>query len=422
MKRLLLILLAHFVSFAAIGQVSGNSSTDLIVPGNEVARAAATDKITYYYPPGYFGLLNNQLTSSRAQGMGFTTMNKSGIEHSFYNPASIAATEEPFQVYFNYANGHSYRPKSRYYYLGTAYRINEKIAIGASYFTYQDNNPLWTTIIGGADFDTDKFTQTGISLVASYRLMQGLDLGLAAHFLRENAVNGNKTNSDFIPAVGVNYAKDLAIFSSEKIQNQEIKVSGSLFNFILDNTTEQEYEGKISYNYLPIILRFGAAYGISIPLESGLAEGKKFFEGTTKALDLSLEIQYQDYLPGKNPVNTDHLYNGSFGVGSEAWFWDRLSLRLGYYTQKGPTGTEDNGDVWVTGNRSGFTWGYGAKIPTHQLTNKKLPFDVEVEFVTSSFMSTINEKIYTSPAVFTENNFQFCFGLNLLWKNNFSSP
>lgn len=417
MKRLLSILFANFIALRAFGQLSQSSPADQIInPVQAIEGTNAIQAVSYYYPPGYFGLLNNALTSSRAQGMGFTTLTKSGIEHSFYNPASIATTEEPFQVYANYANGHTYRPKSRYYFLGSAYRVTEKISLGASLFTYRDNNPVWTSIIGSKPFSTDNFSQTGISLVASYRIMEGLDLGLSGNFLTENAINGERTNSDFIPTIGVNYRKSLDIFSSEKIQNQSISVSGSLFNFLFNNKTEQTYEDLISYNYLPIILRLGAAYGMSIPMESGLAEGKKFFEGTEKSLDLSLELQFQDYLPGKDPRSEDHLYNSAFGIGAEAWFWDRISLRLGFYNEKGPSGIQEDGDIWVTGNRKGFTWGYGAKIPTHELTQKKLPFDVEVNFVTSSLVSALDNEIYTHPRFFTDNNFQFCFGLNLLWR------
>lgn len=369
----------------------------------------------YYYPPGYFGLLNNQLTSARSQAMGFTTLTKGGIENSFYNPAAIGNTGAPVQVYANYANGHSYRPDSHYYFVGGAYKINPKLAIGLSYFTYRNPDPIWTTIIGET-YDTDLFVQGAFSAVASYQVLDELQVGLGLNFMTENAIDGEKTNSDFIPTLGVQYEKALPIFSSEKIQNQKIKGAFSLFNFIFNNETTQTYEDNIKFGYLPIILRLGAGYSFTTPLKSGWAADKAYFSGTAQAVDLSLDLQYQDYLSGSDSFGTDHESNTAFGVGAEAWFFERVAFRLGYFTEKGPSGRQEDGELWVTGNRSGFTWGYGTLIPTYQLTEGKMPFDIEVDFITGKQLSSLNEEIYTHPNVFTENTFQFSFGLNLLWR------
>jgi hypothetical protein len=289
------------------------------------------------------------------------------------------------------------------------------LAIGLSYFTYRNPDPIWTTIIGET-YDTDLFVQGAFSAVASYQVLDELQVGLGLNFMTENAIDGEKTNSDFIPTLGVQYEKEIPIFSSEKIQNQKIKGAFSLFNFIFNNETTQTYEDNIKFGYLPIILRFGAGYSFTTPLKSGWVADKAYFSGTAQAVDLSLDLQYQDYLSGSDAFGTDHESNTAFGVGAEAWFFERVAFRLGYFTEKGPSGSQEDGGLWVTGNRSGFTWGYGTLIPTYQLTEGKMPFDIEVDFITGKQLSSLNEEIYTHPNVFTENTFQFSFGLNLLWR------
>ena len=371
---------------------------------------------SYYYPPGYFGLYNNQSTSARAQGMGFTTLTRAGIENSFYNPAAIGSSMAPIQAYANYANGHSYRPNSRYYFVGGAFKLKEKFSLGISYFSYQNPDPVWTTIIGSETFDTDFFSQHAISLLASYQVVEGLQVGLSANLMQENAVNGEKTNSDFIPSLGLQYQRPVEFFKSEKIQDQQFFGALSLSNFLFNVETNQEYESWVSDRYLPIILRLGAGFSFQLPLNLGLTADKAYFEGTDKAIDLRLDLQFQDYLPGGPKNNTDHELSTAFGVGAEAWFFERLAFRIGYFTEKGPSGIQSDGDIWVTGNRAGFSWGYGTLIPTYQLTDGKMPFDIEVNLVTGKQITSLNEEIYTHPAIFADDTFQFAFGLNLLWR------
>ncbi|WP_268036528.1 hypothetical protein [Algoriphagus sp. PAP.12] len=392
MKKLLIGILVISFSFSSFSQTS------------------------YYYPPGYFGLFSNQSTSARAQGMGFTTLTKPGIENSFYNPSSIGNSKAPIQVYANYANGHSYRPKSRYYFAGGAFKVTDKFTVGLSYFSYQNPDPVWTTIIGWQTFDTDFFSQRAISLVAAYEIMEGLQAGLSANMMQENAVNGEKTNSDFVPSLGLQYERAIQFFKSEKIKNQQLVGAMSLYNFIFQGKTSQSYQDANAEGYLPIILRLGGGYSFQLPLKLQLIHDKSYFKGTAQAVDLRLDLQYQDYLPGGPENITDHELNTSFGIGAEAWFFERIALRMGYFTEKGPSGEQEDGDLWVTGNRAGFSWGYGTLIPTYLLSKEKIPFDMEVNFVTGKQITSLNEKIYTHPAIFTENTFQFSFGLNLLWR------
>lgn len=372
-------------------------------------------QVSYYYPPGYFGLLNNQLTSARSQAMGFTTLTKGGIENSFYNPAAIGNTGAPVQVAANYANGHSYRPDSHYYFVGGAYEINSKLSVGLSYFTYRNPDPVWTSIIGVV-YDTDLFTQGALSALVSYQVLDELQVGLGLNFMTENAINGEKTNSDFIPTIGIQYEKELSLIKSDKIQNQKIKGAASLFNFLFNNETSQTYEDNVNFEYLPIILRLGAGYEFRTPLQSGWISEKAYFKGAAQAVDLSLDLQYQNYLPGADPVAPDHENSTTFGVGAEAWFFERLAMRVGYFSETGPSGNTNEGNLWVTGNRSGFTWGYGTLIPTHQLTEGKMPFDLEVNIITAKQLSSLNTDNYTHQNIFTDNTFQFSFGVNLLWR------
>ncbi|WP_162343943.1 hypothetical protein [Cyclobacterium salsum] len=70
-------------------------------------------------------------------------------------------------------------------------------------------------------------------------------------------------------------------------------------------------------------------------------------------------------MPGKDPYD-DQGYNSAFGAGAEACFFNTIALRMGYYFEKRPKDIRPEGGAWVTTDKSGFTWGYGARFPLHQ--------------------------------------------------------
>ena len=373
---------------------------------------------TYYIPTHYGGLFYGQPTNARATAMGLTTITLGGIENVIYNPASIGLEQQKLNTYFNYAVGNQVQVGSSYRYFGASYRVNDKLVLGFSRFRWVEKDSPWTTIIGGYEESTDKSSQVMHSISGAYEVIPDLQLGLSGNFLTDRAVNDIKTNSSFILSLGAIYDIDVDWIKLENLENQKFRVAGSFTNLLLKNRIEQRYEDYLNYRDLPIQLTLGTSYQGTLPFNPAfLSKGNGFFSNAPKVVDLSLNLQFQEVLKGpeETVVNTNYKENTALGIGGEALFMKLLALRLGYYFEKRPKGFQEDGDFWVTKNKTGLTFGYGVKIPLNELTDKKVPFDVDVDIVTFRVLNELNTENYTHRPVFTDSKLLFSFGLKLKW-------
>lgn len=376
-------------------------------------------QIDYYNPTHYHGIFYGQPSSARATGMGLTTITLEGIENAFYNPATIGLSKEKINVHLNYALGSPVYKGSQYPFLGISYRINDKLIVGLSNLNWWDEkNSPWTTQIGGFNESVNKRSQSVYTVSGSYEVIPNLNVGLSGNYLVDRSVDNNVTNSEFILSIGAIYDKDVDIIKSDKFSNQKIRFAGSLVNALMKNRIEQTYQDNLNYRDLPIHLSFGAAYKTTLAIQPNFTEGKGFFKGAPKTLNLALHLQYRDVLAGPKDdiVNINHKYNSAFGIGSEAWFMDLIALRLGYYREKRPVGNDKSSGIWATGHKKGLTLGFGVNLPLNRLTNGSLPFNSEVNFVTSKILDTYADN-YTPPAYFTDRTFLFSIGINLKFVN-----
>lgn len=373
----------------------------------------------YYNPTHYSGIFYGQPSSARATGMGLTTITLDGIENVFYNPATIGLTKEKINVHLNYALGSPVYKGSQYPFLGVSYRINDKLIVGLSNLNWWDEkNSPWTTQIGGFNESVNKRSQSVYTVSGAYNVIPGLQVGVSGNYLVSRSVDNNVTNSEFLLSLGAIYDKNVDLIKSDKFSNQTIRFAGSLVNALMKNRIEQTYQEHLNFRDLPIHLSFGAAYKATLAIQPNFTEGKGFFKGAPKTLDLAVHIQYRDVLAGPKDdiVNINHEYNSAIGIGTEAWFMDLIALRLGYYREKRPVGDDKLSGFWATGHKKGLTWGFGINLPLNRLTNGSLPFNSEVNFVTSKILDTYADN-YTPPAYFTDRTFLFSIGVNLKFVN-----
>ncbi|GGD18719.1 hypothetical protein GCM10011368_20800 [Hyunsoonleella pacifica] len=372
----------------------------------------------YYVPTHYQGIFHGQPSSARATGMGLTTITLEGIENAFYNPATIGLTEEKINVHINYASGSQVRKGGQYPFLGVSYRINNKLIVGISTLNWVDEkNSPWSTIIGGYEESyEDRRSQSAYTAVAAYEVIPGLNVGLSGNYLVGRAVPKNVTSTEFILSFGAIYDKEVDWIKNEKISNQNIRFATSLVNVLMKNRMEQTYQDFLNFRDLPIHLSFGAAYQATLAIQPNFTEGKGFFKGAPKTLDLAVHLQFRDVLPGPKETikNANHENNTAFGIGAEAWFMKTLAFRLGYYFENRPaSGPKEVGEgAWVTDNKRGLTWGFGANLPLNAWTKGKLPFNSEVNFVTSKVLNEYGNS-FTVPQYFLDRSFLFSVGINL---------
>ncbi len=154
----------------------------------------------------------------------------------------------------------------------------------------------------------------------------------------------------------------------------------------MDNRTEQTYEDLLNFRSMIIFLSAGASYHFSVPLTSNLVEGKGFFDQDSKQVDVGVHLQFRDELPGKDPYN-EQGYNSAFGAGAETWFFNTISLRMGYYFEKRPKYIPPEG---------------------------RFPFNTEVNFVAGRILNEIRKDFTPRPPI-GESNFLFSAGVNLQW-------
>ncbi len=374
-----------------------------------------TDAQNYYVPTHYNDIFYGQLSSARATGMGLTTITQEGIENAFYNPATIGLTKEKINVHLNYASGSQVKKGGKYPFIGMSYRINEKLILGISTLNWFDEkNSPWSTVVGAFNENVDRRSQSVFNFVAAYKIIPNLNFGISGNYLVDRSVNSNITNSEFILSCGAIYDREVNWIKSENISNQKIRFAGSLVNVLMKNRIEQRYQDFLNFRDLPIHVTFGTSYHLSLPFSASFTEGKRYFEGAPSKVNLSLHLQYRDVLKGPDEtlVNSNHENNSSFGIGGEAWFMDLVALRIGYYNEQRPSGMEGNGAVWATANKRGFTWGFGTNVPFYKLTNGKVPFNSEINFVTSRLLNEYGDNVRI-PSYFTDRNFLFSVGVNL---------
>ncbi|MEZ4796104.1 MAG: hypothetical protein R2785_02935 [Flavobacteriaceae bacterium] len=381
-------------------------------------------QLTHYLPTHYRGLFNMQLSSARATGMGLTTITLPGIENAFYNPATIGLTKEKLNVHLNYASGSEVYRKGRFPFIGVSYKINDKLTLGASTFSWlDDKDSPWTTIIGGYEELPDgRRSQSWYNLVAAYEVIPNLQIGVSGNYIVDRSVGkGTITNSELILSVGAVYDKEVDWIKSENIQQQNIRFAASLVNALMKNRIEQTYEDFLNYRDLPIHLTFGTAYQVRLPFSPTFVEGKSFFADMPRQIDLALHLQYRDVLKGPEDdfFNTNHEFNSAFGIGAEALFLDFAAFRMGYYNEKRPSESKEDGSgYWVTDNKRGFTWGFGVKLPLNEITNNAFPFNTEIDFVTSKVLNEYNNNGPTIEPYFDGRDFLFAIGINLKFVNN----
>lgn len=371
----------------------------------------------YRTPSHFHGLYNGQLSSARAQGMGYATITLDGIGTSFYNPATISPGNTKLEFAGNYAIRHPYLPKAVYPFLGLSFRPIPRLALGITRFSFIDRETLWTTQIGGVNFDTEKKSLHAYSLVAGYEVMEGLHLGASGNMIREHGVNDSVTISEFILNIGAIYDRSVDWIKHERFSHQKVRLAFNLSNALMNALIEQRHREEVNYRDLPIIARIGAAYSVSIPARVVFTKGKKFFAESPEMLDLTLRLQYQDFLKHKDYIYTDHNYNSAVGIGLEGWFMRLLALRIGYYSEKRGVDVDPGNIAMTTDRKKGLTWGFGANIPLQRLTGGKIPLDLEANFVTSRMMNELEDRYEGNriPSVFSDKRFLFCGGLNIRW-------
>lgn len=370
-----------------------------------------SQKLVYNSPTHYSGLTWDHPMSAQSTALGRHSVTLSGIRTAFENPSNISSEISKYSFATNYVIGHPWRLKSHYLFLGGHYKLFDKLAIGISSHGHTQYNPLFSTQIATVNFWPDKRTQRAYSLILAGELFNGFHFGVSGNQLVEHGLDNTKTSSDFVISTGITYDKVLELVKNEKVTNQKIRLAASLFNTTFKDTLVQRANDSVwQYRDLPIIFRTGFSYGFSLPFKP-IFNCKKL-DNWPHTLDLSIYLQYDDWLKAMNHIYTSDQYNTTFSLGIEATFYTLIAIRLGYFRQS-TTIFDEPGEKQVTKDRRrGITYGAGFQLPVKNWFGDTFPLDVKFDLVAKRHPDYLREElsVFTHKKM-TDNKLMFSFGL-----------
>lgn len=363
--------------------------------------------------PALNGQLNDQTYNARSEALGKNTITLDGIKTALENPATISSSPEVFSLAFNYDRGNSVYPKSYYLTGGASYKINDRIAIGLDTRHWIETQPFFNTIIGSETFPTDRNTFSINSIMVAGKIIEGLHLGVSAHFMVQRKIDAQKTGDQFVINTGLIYDKQVHLIKDDRLSNQKIRLAASLYN-TLKNATFREVANEEVFGFrdIPIILRIGSAYYVTAPLNLGFAQNSKLLKDAPQTLDLSFHLQYTDWLKSKEYNFKTDEYHNMISIGAEGTFYNLLAVRLGYFNEKRDTEVDPDEIAVTNPRRKALTWGLGFILPTHKWSSNKIPFETRLDVLVKGMPDLVNERRteIINPE-FTDEKTQLSIGL-----------
>jgi len=324
------------------------------------------------------------LPSAKIEAMGRGDAAVGGsVASLFFNSAGLGGIKDQ-EVFLSTSAPFYVLKNSNYYFAGYARRIIPKLVTAFSINTMAVGETTFETTINGEDYPLDKPKTTNYALSVAGTPLKNLYVGLNFNIFRL------KYFDDVSPSVTVHF--DLgALYKLELTDqpkfNHHLQFGLSVNNFTASKITLESPKGDQATSALPVIGRFAAAYfwrtQITLPVAG------------SGPLDLTLTTQYQ------NTFNTE--FRNSFIVGIESVVWNVLAVRLGFFTQSvDAEGIPNNKD-----NITDLTYGFGAIVPLHELTDGKVPFHINLDYC------SLKQPPYTESGTRIPN--MRTFTLRLVW-------
>lgn len=333
-----------------------------------------TETLPQTYNGAIFEFYLGRQPSARAEAMGRGMSAVTGDALSYYfNPAGTASLKG-LNVNASFAGPFYLLDKGSYNFIGASYKIEEygNVGFNRDYFTYGEE----VVITNEFGDQTGSYTPhlSNYRLNLSSEVMENFFVGANLNLLQPRYTSGVLTvgNERGSEQKDVFYF-DLGVIKSfgikKKSMDHKFNIATSMMNV---NFAEYAAADSDQGDPLPVILRIGAAYDLSID--------DKSISPKLKSYNFLVNAEYEDLLNSK--------YYSAIRGGLEFTFLEILSLRGGYYTQD----LNDHGSVNNKDKVSEFTYGIGVNIPVRQLTDSRTPLEVKFDFTTLKQPSFTNMK------------------------------
>ncbi len=316
----------------------------------------------------YFGLL----PSARAMAMGNADVSVGGAVGSiFYNPAAIGSLQG-LHTEFSEATPFYALSNCRYHYLGGSYRLNEYLNAAVTFRQEAVGETTFDINVNGNYYPLDKPRDTDFGLTLAATPVKNLHIGAGVHQLRRRDradLKGNVMNFD----VGLLYALELP--SNEKME-QKLQFGASVTNFTR-GIMDFSIAGDTAYSPTPSFFRAGISYHAD-------------FKNT--GWSFLTQAEYQNVFT--------YEYATAYRWGAEVGWKNLIFGRVGAFTLS----QDALGLPEINRSReTDFTYGFGTRIPLHDLSKGKIPFDLNADLT----VLELQGGSFSTPRLDNFSNFAF---------------
>jgi hypothetical protein len=276
------------------------------------------------------------------------------ISQTFMNPAAINGVKN-MEVHFSNSAPFYILRNSRYFYLGAAKRINEKLCVGLSLNSFILGKTTFDVTISGIRYPISKTHSTNVGGTVSYEIVKGLHLGTNINWYTMRLFE------DMSPTGTLHLDAGLQYILPVQDDKNTIRFGLAVSNFTRTTLAFEAPNGDVDENYLPVLLRGGIAYVFTLPLD---------LPGAEKG-----DVQITSSLGLSDVLNNDFYF--TYSGGMEALIYRVLAIRIGYFNR-----SRDNGGNPVNfSNAKKVTYGFGIRIPLNKISKGKLPFQTSLDYL-----------------------------------------
>ena len=368
---------------------------------NSTARAQTELKS---YEPGIRALFYHPV-SPRAEAMGQSGVANGGsIQEIYINPAGVGLLKENVQTGFTFIRPIYNEKKSYISFAGAGMRVSEKLAVGISWLNFFSKLPDFVPSTA-TEGDAINVRETFITATGAYKINEEFHAGVNVSFFDHLYGNKRHFRSPLI-GLGLLYEKPVQLIKNTAVTNQLFRAGISLDNAAFIKVKWQ-FDSTANIFPLTSYFRLGGAYQFNLPAK-WLIFSKPLSGQNSHLLDVLIQLQYLNFL---NKGGETSYGKWGFNVGGEVVLAKLLALRIGYLYEKreGDTKRFNQSLILSLPYRKGLTFGLGLTLPVQSLSNKKIPFDLVIDFMHRKAYKHIKENPVLKELPFTN------IGLRINW-------
>ncbi|TAE79387.1 MAG: hypothetical protein EAY81_11310 [Bacteroidetes bacterium] len=281
--------------------------------------------------------------STRAEAMGRAYASVDGdLTTVYFNPAGIA-TIKGIEINGAYTPPGYYYTEGYYRFFAAGYRINKYLQTAYSQFHFDLGK---TKVVGG---NITAYSQRN-TLTISSEPIKNLSIGLNTNYFIWQPGVGKTGTSIYLDFGAIKKFQ----FLQKETSAHSVSIGASIANF---NNSKVSFSNN--NNDLPVTARLGANYQFYLD--------KHILIDTLKTFCLLFQGEYQELLNSN--------YETAIRTGGEIMLLEILSIRAGYYKEKG----YNYGLPSVNNDQiSALTYGFGLQIPLNKLT--KVPLNIKFDY------------------------------------------